>query len=150
MKIGIIKAQALVRGRLERKRYKQRKAEFKRRVEAEKIAQERAKQRAQREAQLRDQAQKNQTKTNIQNLEIPAELAFIFSKLESHNPCNTEKNLMKVLGVINGQSAPLVLPADLHQFEFSKFSSVYFKGMFNFSRFDFQYIKFVCRIRIRC
>ncbi|XP_045475987.1 unconventional myosin-XV isoform X2 [Harmonia axyridis] len=127
MKAGIVKAQALVRGRLERRRYKQRKAEFKRRVEAEKIAQERARQRAQREAQLRDQAQKNQAKTNIQNLEIPAELAFIFSKLESHNPSHSEKNLMKVLGGISGQPATVALPADLHQFEFSKFSSVYFK-----------------------
>ncbi|KAL3274440.1 hypothetical protein HHI36_015828, partial [Cryptolaemus montrouzieri] len=128
VKRGVILAQALVRGRLERKRFKQRKAEFKRRVEAEKVAQERARQRAQREAQLRDQAQKSQAKTTIQNLEVPAELAFIFSKLEGFNSSHSERNLMKVLGGITGQPPSLILPTDLHQFEFSKFSSVYFKG----------------------
>ncbi|VEN63077.1 unnamed protein product [Callosobruchus maculatus] len=129
---GIIKAQALYRGRLERKRFAKRKAEFRRRVEAEKVAKERAKQRAAREAQLQAQAQravaKTPNKSNASYLEIPAELAFIFSKLESYNPPHTEKNLMKVLGGINGTPPPLQLPNDLGQFEFNKFLSIYFKG----------------------
>nr|CAH7758737.1 unnamed protein product [Callosobruchus chinensis] len=129
---GIIKAQALYRGRLERKRFAKRKAEFRRRVEAEKVAKERAKQRAAREAQLQAQAQKAVAKTpnksNASYLEIPAELAFIFSKLESYNPPHTEKNLMKVLGGVNGTPPPLQLPNDLGQFEFNKFLSIYFKG----------------------
>ncbi|XP_050297745.1 unconventional myosin-XV isoform X2 [Anthonomus grandis grandis] len=138
IKQGIIKAQALYRGRRERKLYGRRKAEFKRRVEAEKIAQERAKQRAAREAQLQAQAQKANAsakaaaknidnKTAVNHLEIPAELAFIFSKLDGYTPIHTERNLVKVLGGVTGNPPPLNLPHDLNQFEFSKFSSVYFK-----------------------
>ncbi|XP_076273553.1 unconventional myosin 10A isoform X2 [Rhynchophorus ferrugineus] len=134
---GVIQAQALYRGRRERKLYDKRKAEFKRRVEAERIAKERAKQRAAREAQLQAQAQKanatakaaarNDNKTAVNHLEIPAELAFIFSKLDGYNPPHSERNLVKVLGGVTGNPSPLVLPHDLNQFEFSKFSSVYFK-----------------------
>ncbi|RZB41182.1 unconventional myosin-XV [Asbolus verrucosus] len=124
VKNGVIKAQALVRGKRERKRFAQRKAEFKRRVEAEKLAQERAKQRAAREAQL----QKAQPKSSVHHLEIPAELAFIFSKIENYNPPHTERNLIKVVGGVTGNPPVLNLPHDLNQFEFSRFSSVYFKG----------------------
>ncbi|KAJ8956705.1 hypothetical protein NQ318_014060 [Aromia moschata] len=136
IKRGVVKAQALYRGNLERKRYAQRKAEFRRRVEAEKVAQERAKQRAAREAQLQAQAQKATaaaaakatSKASVHHLEIPAELAFIFSKLEGYTPPHTERNLVKVVGGVTGSPPPLNLPHDLNQFEFSKFSSVYFKG----------------------
>ncbi|XP_060523322.1 unconventional myosin-XV [Cylas formicarius] len=138
IKRGVVKAQALYRGRRERKLYGKRKAEFKRRVEAEKVAQERAKQRAAREAQLQAQAQKaNATakasassatnKSTVHHLEIPAELAFIFSKLEGYSPPHTERNLVKVLGGVTGSPPTLNLPHDINQFEFSKFSSVYFK-----------------------
>ncbi|XP_048519861.1 unconventional myosin-XV [Dendroctonus ponderosae] len=138
VKKGIVKAQALYRGRRERKLYGRRKAEFRRRVEAEKIAQERAKQRAAREAQLQAQAQKanasakaaaksSDSKASVNHLEIPAELAFIFSKLDGHTPIHSERNLVKVMGGVIGSPPPLNLPHDLNQFEFSKFSSVYFK-----------------------
>ncbi|XP_072386404.1 unconventional myosin-XV [Diabrotica undecimpunctata] len=139
VKKGVVKAQAYYRGRLERKRFEKRKAEYRRKVDAEKVAKERAKQRAAREAQLQAQAQAqaqkqaaaakvSSAKVNINHLEIPAELAFIFSKLENYTPPHTEKSLMKVLGGVTGSPQPLILPSDLDQFEFSKFSSVYFKG----------------------
>lgn len=138
---GVVKAQALVRGRIERKRFAKRKAEFRRRVEAEKVAKERARQRAEREAQLQAQAKKSAAKAaiakpnGIQQLDIPPELSLIFSKLDSYNPPHTEKNMMKVLGGVTGTPPPLTLPQDIHQFEFSKFSSVYFKGnIINFFR----------------
>lgn len=135
---GITKAQALYRGRKERKRYAQRKAEFRRRVEAEKIAQERAKQRAAREKERQAAAAAAAAavpKTSIHHLEIPAELAFIFSKLDGYTPPHTERNLVKVVGGVAGSPAPLNLPNDLNQFEFAKFSSVYFKGAdFGFKR----------------
>lgn len=130
---GVVKAQALVRGRIERKRFAKRKAEFRRRVEAEKVAKERARQRAEREAQLQAQAKKSAAKAaakpnGIQQHDLPPELSFVFSKLDSYNPPHTEKNMMKVLGGVTGSPPPLTLPNDIHQFEFSKFSSVYFKG----------------------
>lgn len=77
LKTGVVQAQALFRGRRERKRYAARKAELKRRLEAERLAQQRAKERAARESQ-RAAARA----TAVHHLEIPAELAFIFSKLE--------------------------------------------------------------------
>lgn len=131
VKNGITKAQALFRGRRERKRYAKRKAEFRRRVEAEKIAQERAKQRVAREKERQAAAAAAAAaapKASVHHLEIPAELAFIFSKLEGYAPPHTERNLVKVVGGVAGSSPPLVLPSDLSQFEFAKFSSVYFKG----------------------
>lgn len=136
VKKGVIRAQALVRGKLERRKFAQRKAEFRRRVEAEKVAQERAKLRAAREAQLQAQAQKAtaaaaakaNSKASVHHLEVPAELAFIFSKLEGCSPPHSERNLVKVVGGVTGSPQPLSLPHDLNQFEFSKFSSVYFKG----------------------
>lgn len=130
---GVIKTQALVRGRIERKKFAQRKAEFRRKVEAEKVAKERAKQRAEREALLQAQAKKSAakalSKTNgIQQLDIPPDLTLIFSNLNLYSPSHTEKNMMKVLGGVTGAPPPLSLPPDIHQFEFSKFASVYFKG----------------------
>lgn len=125
MKDGIVKAQALYRGRLERKRYAARKAEYKRRREAEKVAQERAKQKAAREKERERAAPKPPT---VHHLEIPAELAFIFTKLEGYTPPHTERNLVKVVGGVAGSQPPINLPNDLYQFEFGKFSSVYFKG----------------------
>ena len=143
LKRGIIKAQALQRGRVERKRYTIRKAEQKRRLEAEQIAKERAKQRAAKESQrmvqqqlyqqqqqLQQQQQQHfqHQRTAVHHLEIPAELAFIFSKLEGYTPPHTERNLVKVLGGVTGNVPPISLPHDFNQFEFSKFTSVYFKG----------------------
>lgn len=125
IKRGIIQAQALCRGKIERKRYAAKKAELKRRLEAERIAQERAKQRAARE---KAESQRAQQRSNVHHLEIPAELAFIFSKLEGYTPPHTERNLVKVVGGINGQPPNPHLPSDLHQHEFTKFTSVYFKG----------------------
>ncbi|KAB0792987.1 hypothetical protein PPYR_12607 [Photinus pyralis] len=122
LKTGVIKAQALHRGRMERRRYAARKAELKKRLEAERQAQERAKQKMLRENQ------RNTRAAAVHHLEIPAELAFIFSKLEEYTPPHTERNLIKVSGNVHGRPSPINLPSDLNQFEFNKFSSVYFKG----------------------
>lgn len=121
LKHGVIKAQALYRGKLERKRFSKRKAEHKRRLDAEKAAQERAKQRQARESQ-------KATRSTVHHLEIPAELAFIFSKLDSYTPTHSERNLVKVIGGITGSPPNGSLPNDLEQFAFGKFCSVYFKG----------------------
>ncbi|KAK4873712.1 hypothetical protein RN001_013072 [Aquatica leii] len=124
---GIIKAQAAYRGRLERKRYALRKSELKKRLAAEKQAQERAKQKMLRENQ-------RAVRPPVHHLEIPAELVFIFSKLEEYTPVHTEKNLIKV-GNVTGKLPTVNLPNDINQFEFNKFSSVYFKGAeFGFRR----------------
>ncbi|KAJ8922961.1 hypothetical protein NQ315_001507 [Exocentrus adspersus] len=47
---------------------------------------------------------------------------------DGYNAPHSERNLVKVVGGVTGSPPPLNLPHDLNQFEFSKFSSVYFKG----------------------
>lgn len=128
LRSGIVKAQALYRGKLERKRFKQRKADHKRRIEAEKAAQERAEKQRQVEKQREQQIQTQKAKTSVHNLEIPADLSFIFSKLDAYTPTHSERNLVKVVGGITGSPPNLSLPNDLDQFAFGKFCSVYFKG----------------------
>lgn len=71
---GVLTAQALFRGKKERKRYAKIKHELKRRKETEMIRKERAIQRLQKD-------QVNE-KNSIVHLDVPAELAFIFSKID--------------------------------------------------------------------
>lgn len=61
-------------------------------------------------------------------LDIPAELAFIFSKLDAWQPPHTERNLVKVLGSVVGPP-PVQAPSlsDLGQYTFGKFSSASIK-----------------------
>jgi hypothetical protein len=80
--------------------------ELKRRAEVEKLARERAKAKAQREEQERT----SRAVAGVNHLEIPAELAFIFSKLDgkcSHyghiatsifmNNCNIRKGQIELM-----------------------------------------------------
>lgn len=129
LKTGIVKAQALYRGKIERKRFKQRKNDHKRRMDAEKVAQERAvKQRQAAQQKERELQSQKLSRTSVHNLEVPVDLAFIFSKLDSYTPAHSERNLVKVVGGITGSPPNLSLPNDLDQFAFGKFCSVYFKG----------------------
>ncbi len=68
--------------------------------------------------------------TNVSHLEIPAELAFILSKLESYEPSATERSLAKVSGPVAaaGRRDKYRLPADIDYYVFSKVASVYFKS----------------------
>lgn len=110
---GIVSAQALVRGRRDRKRVLALKAQHKRRAEARHAA-----------AKRRVAEQKAKTE-ELQALEVPAELAFLLSKLGDWQPPHTERNLVKVSDVYSDEEQ-IQLPRDLQQFAFSKFSSVYF------------------------
>ena len=77
---------------------------MKRRAEVEKLARERAKVKAQKEEQERA----SRAVAGVNHLEIPAELAFIFSKLDGKCSCflkcvynslsfTSERNMMKKL-----------------------------------------------------
>lgn len=78
VRAGVVRAQANFRAKRQRKRYLELKEELKRRSEVEKVARERAKAKAQREEQERA----SRAVAGVNHLEIPAELAFIFSKLD--------------------------------------------------------------------
>lgn len=74
----MIATQAKFRGKRQRQRYLELKEELKRRAIVEKAARDRAKVKAQKEEQERT----SRAVAGVNHLEIPAELAFIFSKLD--------------------------------------------------------------------
>ncbi|XP_026324836.1 unconventional myosin-XV isoform X2 [Hyposmocoma kahamanoa] len=101
-----------------RRRYKVLKEQHRRRVEAQQVA---AKRRA-----AEQKAKAERERESLQVLEVPAELAFILTKLDDWQPLHTDKNLAKVSGDVYAEDERIQLPRDLQQFAFSKFSSVYF------------------------
>jgi myosin XV len=119
--------------------------ELKRRAEVEKMARERAKSKAQKEEQERA----SRAVAGVNHLEIPAELAFIFSKLDGKffsfsgildletyidalvsadwQPTHSERNLVKVVGALPSRSDRYYLPHDIDHHAFTKFTNIYFK-----------------------
>ncbi|XP_073998346.1 unconventional myosin 10A isoform X4 [Rhodnius prolixus] len=123
---GIVKAQALHRGNLQRTRYAQLKEELKRRAE---LAKERARLKAQREQEEKEEKERvSRAVAGVTHLDIPAELAFVFNKLEDWQPIHTERQLVKVVGHVVDKDDNYTLPSDIDQHPFSKFTNVYFKS----------------------
>lgn len=119
IKKGTVKLQALYRGRRQRKIYQKLKAELQRRRNME---------RAQRERQQKAIVAEQERNHAVQ-LDVPAELAFIFSKLDGWNHLHGDRHLVKVVGTVPGPPTTFDLPNDLDQFGFGKFSSVYCNGV---------------------
>lgn len=119
LKKGTVQMQALFRGRKQRKLYNKLKAEMKRRRGVEK---------AQRERQ-QQKIIKEQERTSVIHLDVPAELAFMFSKMDGWSPLHGDRHLVKVVGTVPGPPTTQDLPTDLDQFAFGKFSSVYCNGI---------------------
>ncbi|KAE8738384.1 hypothetical protein FOCC_FOCC016139, partial [Frankliniella occidentalis] len=124
VRAGVVRAQAHFRGKRQRRRYLELKEELKRRSEVEKVARERAKVKAQRDEQERT----SRAVAGVNHLEIPAELAFIFSKLDDWQPTHTERNLVKVVGGVPPRPDRYFLPNDIDYHAFTKFTNVYFKS----------------------
>lgn len=121
VRTGIVKAQALYRGQKERKRYARIKHELKRReIENNKM---------ERNAHRVQKAQASDRSSSVLHLDVPAELAFIFTKIEGWNQIHGDRNLVKVVGTVPGPPIAAEFPADLDQFSFGKFSSVYCNGI---------------------
>ncbi|XP_054281634.1 unconventional myosin-XV-like isoform X2 [Macrosteles quadrilineatus] len=118
---GVVKAQAHFRGKQQRRRYTQLKEELKKRAE---MARERAKVKAQKEEQERA----SRAVAGVNHLDIPAELAFIFNKLDDWQPPHSERQLVKVVGPVVERPQPSTLPGDIDQHAFSKFTNIYFKS----------------------
>ena len=76
-------------------------------------------------------ANRNRSVASVNHLEVPAELAFVMSKLDKWCPINSEKNLSKVAGEVASPSRKkerLRLPHDIDYYVFSKVANVYFKS----------------------
>lgn len=78
LKKGVLMAQKLYRGKKQREKFKVLKEEMAKRAEIERASKERAKAKQQREEQERA----SRAVAGVNHLEIPAELAFIYSKLD--------------------------------------------------------------------
>ncbi|XP_052871852.1 unconventional myosin-XV [Anopheles cruzii] len=137
---GVIRYQALFKGHLQRKRYAKLKSELKRRREAERLKKERTAQRL---------AKEQVDRGSSVPLDIPAELAFIFSKSENWAGQQCDRNLVKVVGTVPGPPSAADLPPDLDQFAFGKFSSVYCNGVKLSPRRDIISAPFLSRAAAR-
>ncbi|XP_050539166.1 unconventional myosin-XV isoform X10 [Daktulosphaira vitifoliae] len=123
LKRGIIKAQATFRGRRQRKRYNQLKEEMKKKAD---LAKERTRSRVQKEEQEKNS--RPNVITNLNTLDIPAELAVIFNKIDEWQMTHNERQLIKVVGTIVEIPEQYTLPSDIDQHAFSKFTNIYFKS----------------------
>ncbi|XP_033324040.2 unconventional myosin 10A isoform X1 [Megalopta genalis] len=123
-KRGALMAQKMYRGKKQREKFKVLKEEMTKRAEIERASKERAKAKQQREEQERT----SRAVAGVNHLEIPAELAFIYSKLDDWQPTHTERNLLKVVGQVIPVHYNYSLPPDIDQHQFSKFTNIYFKS----------------------
>nr|XP_050849060.1 unconventional myosin-XV isoform X2 [Vespula vulgaris] len=124
LKKGVLMAQKLYRGKKQREKFKVLKEEMAKRAEIERASKERAKAKQQREEQERA----SRAVAGVNHLEIPAELAFIYSKLDDWQPTHTERNLLKVVGQVISMPHTYSLPSDIDQHQFSKYTNIYFKS----------------------
>ncbi|XP_046399408.1 unconventional myosin-XV isoform X2 [Ischnura elegans] len=124
VRTGVVAAQANYRMKRQRRQYLELREELKRRAEVEKQARERAKAKQQREEQERA----SRAVAGVNHLEIPAELAFIFSKVDDWQPVHSERNLVKVVGGVPARPDRYYLPQDIDHHAFTKFTNIYFKS----------------------
>ncbi|XP_033197728.1 unconventional myosin 10A isoform X1 [Bombus vancouverensis nearcticus] len=124
LKKGVLMAQKIYRGKKQREKFRVLKEEMAKRAEIERASKERAKAKQQREEQERT----SRAVAGVNHLEIPAELAFIYSKLDDWQPTHTERNLLKVVGQVIPMHHNYSLPNDIDQHQFSKFTNIYFKS----------------------
>ncbi|XP_070579495.1 unconventional myosin-XV-like isoform X12 [Ptychodera flava] len=65
--------------------------------------------------------------SGVAHLEVPYELAFIFSKIDEWTPVHSERNVVKVVGKVARQDYQYALPPDINAHPFSKYANIYFK-----------------------
>lgn len=139
---GVVRAQAQFRATRQRRLYKELRQELQRRESERLTAREpHIKQQQKNHVQQQQQQHVPRSKNNelereakamagFHHLEIPAELAFIYSKLDDWQPIHTERNVVKVVGAVPSSDRERELPPDLDHHAFTKFTSIYFKVRF--------------------
>ncbi|XP_071526723.1 unconventional myosin-XV isoform X1 [Panulirus ornatus] len=123
---AVVKVQALARGRRTRTLFIRLKEEMERRKKAEELA----KQRAEREAQQTkaEQERVQRSVAGVNHLEIPAELAFILSKVNDWEKPHGERNIVRTAAPVRPAAIHYKLPHDIDYHPYSKFTSIYFKS----------------------
>ena len=144
---GVVLAQAQFRATRQRRLYKELRHELERRQDVNQQQQQQQQQERMRRERsssretsgsgfqpmrVSESGNENQERTaramaGFNHLEIPAELAFIYSKLDDWQPLHTERNVVKVVGAVPATEVDRSLPADLDHHAFTKFTNIYFK-----------------------
>jgi myosin-15 len=153
---GVVLAQAQFRATRQRRLYKELREELQRREEERVTTREFNIKQQQQHQQLQQQIQHNlqqqqqqpnpravanemdreaKAMAGFNHLEIPAELAFIYSKLDDWQPIHSERNVVKVVGAVPSSERERELPDDLDHHAFTTFTSIYFKVVFTVGYF---------------
>nr|KAG5714689.1 hypothetical protein BaRGS_000177 [Batillaria attramentaria] len=122
---GIVRAQAQFRMFIQRRRYIHTREEIRRKLEEEKLARRRQEAQEKLEREQRERAAR--AMASINNLEVPGELAFVYSKLDDWRPVHDGGNIMAAVGDVQPMDMGYRLPVDINSHPFSKYTSVYFK-----------------------
>lgn len=122
---GIIKAQAQFRMFIQRRRYIHTREEIRHKLEEQKLA--RRRQEAQEKLEREQRERAAQAMASIASLEVPGELAFVYSKLDDWRPVHDGGNIMATVGDVQPMEMGYRLPVDINSHPFSKYTSIYFK-----------------------
>lgn len=125
---GVVALQAVYRMKKQQNIYGEMKTELQRRKEmmADKRRETRA---SSQESRGSLQKAANRAVASVNHLEVPAELAFILSKMDSWEVVNApEKHLAKLSGPLPMMPMAKKLPHDINYYSFSKVANIYFKS----------------------
>ncbi|XP_064096637.1 unconventional myosin-XV-like isoform X2 [Macrobrachium nipponense] len=123
---AVIRTQAIVRGQRTRRKVVRLKEEMARRKKAEALAKQRAEREAQQTKAENERVQRSVAGVN--HLEIPAELAFILSKIDDWEKPHGERNIVRPSAPVRPAAIHYNLPHDIDYYPYSKFTNVYFKS----------------------
>ncbi|XP_041362375.1 unconventional myosin-XV-like isoform X3 [Gigantopelta aegis] len=123
---GITLLQAQHRMRIQRRRFLVAREQMRQRIEAERLVRRKQEAREKMEREQREKAAREAA--SVSNLEIPGELAFIYSRLDEWQHVNNAEHIIAVSSGIHPIDMGYRLPIDINSHVFSKYTSVYFKN----------------------
>ncbi|OQV25063.1 Unconventional myosin-XV [Hypsibius exemplaris] len=125
IKKGIIQAQAAVRMQQERKRYLDT-------VDKAKDIEVQEAPKRLKEQKIRQDNRAQAAASNVKNPQIPAEMSFIFNKLDEWQAPHTDRHIVKVVGHLTVDSLKgkprFELPRDIDAHPFQKYAGIYCKN----------------------
>lgn len=124
---GVVALQAIYKMKKQQSIYGEMKTEMQRRKEMEMASRQvRA---SSQESRGSLQKSSNRAVASVNHLEVPAELAFVLSKLDTWEVVNApDKHLSKMSGQVPMMPIAKKLPHDIDYYAFSKVANIYFKS----------------------
>ncbi|KAI8796897.1 unconventional myosin-XV isoform X2 [Biomphalaria glabrata] len=123
---GIVLAQAQFRMLRQRRKYLKTREEIRTRLEEHKLA--RKKQELQDRIDKERKERQAQMMASIANLDIPGELALVYSKIDDWNPSHNGQHIITSSVDVMAMDMGYKLPVDINSHAFSKYTSIYFKN----------------------